>query len=46
MAWWVISGLLIRVFAPTATGRFDPRPWLVLGLTLLIFLAGREFFRG
>jgi hypothetical protein len=44
----VISGLLIRFFAPTAATRFrlDPRPWLVLGLTLLIFLAGRGFYRG
>jgi uncharacterized membrane protein len=47
-AWWVISGLLIRFFAPTAASRFrrDPRPWLVLGLTVLIFLAGRAFYRG
>jgi uncharacterized membrane protein len=47
-AWWVISALLIRFFAPTAATRFrfDPRPWLVLGLTVLIFLAGREFYRG
>lgn len=42
-AWFIISGLLVRFFAPTASSRFprDPRPWLVLGITLLIFLAGR-----
>jgi len=42
-AWFVISGLLVWFFAPTSATRFrnDPRPWLVLGITVLIFVAGR-----
>jgi len=42
-AWFILSGLLIWFFAPTAASRFrnDPRPWIILGLTLLIFIAGR-----
>jgi uncharacterized membrane protein len=40
-AWFVLSGLLVRVFAPTLSSRyrFDPRPALILGLTILIFVA-------
>ncbi len=41
-AWFILSGLLVRLFAPTLGNRFrrDPRPWLILGVTLLIFTAG------
>jgi uncharacterized membrane protein len=43
VAWFVISGLMIWFFAPTQATRFrrDPRPWLILGITVLIFIAGR-----
>jgi len=46
IAWFVLSALLIRFFAPTLSSRFrfDPRPSLVLVVTILIFLAGE--FRG
>jgi uncharacterized membrane protein len=46
IAWFVLSALLVRLFAPTLSNRFrlDPRPALILGLTILIFLAG-EFTR-
>ncbi|HEV3272937.1 MAG TPA: carotenoid biosynthesis protein [Candidatus Methylacidiphilales bacterium] len=42
VAWFVLSALLVRVFAPTLSSRFhlDLRPGLILGLTILIFLAG------
>jgi len=42
VAWFVLSGLLVRLFAPTLSSRFrfDPRPALILGLTIAIFLAG------
>ena len=42
IAWFVLSALLVRLFAPTLSSRFrlDPRPVLILGLTILIFLAG------
>jgi putative membrane protein len=42
VAWFVISSLLIYLFAPTLSTRyrFDPRPWLILGLTVAIFIAG------
>ncbi len=47
-AWFVISGLLVWFLAPTTATRFrlDPRPWLILGLTLLIFMAGIAAFPG
>jgi uncharacterized membrane protein len=43
LAWFVLSGLMVWFFAPTAWTRFprDPRPQTILGLTVLIFLAGR-----
>jgi uncharacterized membrane protein len=43
VAWFVLSALLIRIFAPTLSNRFrfDPRPALILGLTVAIFIAGR-----
>ena len=43
VAWFVLSTLLVRLFAPTLSTRFrlDPRPQLILGITVLIFLAGR-----
>ena len=43
IAWFVISALLIRIWAPTISTRhrFDPRPWLILGFTIVIFAAGR-----
>jgi hypothetical protein len=42
IAWFVLSALLVRLFAPTLSSRvrWDPRPALVLACTLLIFLAG------
>ena len=42
VAWFILSALLIRIFAPTVTTRyrFDPRPFLILLLTVLIFFAG------
>ena len=45
VAWFVLSALLVRFFAPTFSTRFrfDPRPVFILGLTIAIFLAG-EFF--
>jgi len=48
VAWFLISGILIRLFAPTVTTRhrFDPRPWLILGFTIAIFVAGRWAFGG
>jgi len=41
-AWLVLSAVLVRLFAPTLSSRvrLDPRPALILGLTILIFLAG------
>jgi putative membrane protein len=43
VAWFVISALLVRILAPALGTRYrlDPRPWLILGLTLAIFIAGR-----
>jgi uncharacterized membrane protein len=42
VAWFVLSGLLVRLFAPTLSSRFrfDPRPALILCLTIAIFIAG------
>jgi putative membrane protein len=42
VAWFVLSILLIRFFAPTVSTRYrlDPRPWLILGFTVAIFIAG------
>ena len=42
LAWFILSALLIRLFAPTLSTRrrFDPRPVLILGLTIAIFVAG------
>jgi uncharacterized membrane protein len=42
-AWFVVSALLVRLFAPTHATRFpgDRRPLFILGLTLLIFVVGR-----
>jgi uncharacterized membrane protein len=42
VAWFVLSALLVRLFAPTLSSRFrlDPRPVLILVITVLIFLAG------
>ncbi|MCE0483417.1 MAG: carotenoid biosynthesis protein [Methylacidiphilales bacterium] len=43
IAWFVVSGSLVFFFAPSLANRFraDPRPGLILGLTILIYLAGR-----
>ena len=43
VAWFILSGLLVGFFAPTASTRFprDLRPVAILCLTLLIFLIGR-----
>jgi uncharacterized membrane protein len=45
LAWFVISGALALIFAPILSSRYraDPRPWLVLMITVLIFLAGRAY---
>jgi uncharacterized membrane protein len=42
VAWLVVGTLLIGLFAPTGAGRKDrdPRPALILGTTVLLFLAG------
>jgi putative membrane protein len=42
-AWFILSGLLAGIFAPALATRFprDVRPGAILGVTLLIFLAGR-----
>jgi uncharacterized membrane protein len=42
VAWFVLSVLLIRFAAPTLSTRyrFDPRPLLILGFTVAIFIAG------
>jgi uncharacterized membrane protein len=42
VAWFVLSALLIRFFAPTLSTRhrLDPRPWLILGFTVAIFIVG------
>jgi uncharacterized membrane protein len=39
-AWFVVSALLIRCFAPSLLTRYrlDPRPWLILAIMILIFL--------
>jgi uncharacterized membrane protein len=43
VAWFVVSGLLVWMFAPTSSTRYrrDPRAVLILGITVLIFIAGR-----
>ena len=48
LAWFVLSGALAWLFAPTLSTRFrrDPRPVVILGFTLLIFMAGRWSFIG
>jgi putative membrane protein len=40
-AWFVLSAALTWLFAPAVSSRFprDPRPAVILGMTLLIFLA-------
>ena len=45
IAWFVLSALLVRFFAPTLSTRcrLDPRPLLILSVTVLIFMAG-EFW--
>jgi len=50
IAWFVLSALLIKFFAPTLSTRFryDIRPWTILTCTILIFLAGElamQFYR-
>jgi uncharacterized membrane protein len=46
LAWFVVGGLLIWGFAPTAATRYprDPRPAVILGATVALFVAGRLFF--
>jgi uncharacterized membrane protein len=43
IAWFVLSALLVRLLAPTLSMRYrwDIRPAAILGLTVMIFLAGR-----
>jgi uncharacterized membrane protein len=42
VAWFVLSAVLVRLFAPTVSSRhrLDLRPGLILCVTILIFLAG------
>jgi uncharacterized membrane protein len=42
VAWFILSAALVRLFAPTLSSRYrlDPRPWLILGLTIAIFVVG------
>jgi uncharacterized membrane protein len=42
VAWLIVGALLVRVFAPTNAPRAgrDPRPAIILGTTVLLFLAG------
>jgi uncharacterized membrane protein len=42
LAWFVLGSVLIRAFAPTGAGRTgrDLRPALILGATVLLFVAG------
>jgi uncharacterized membrane protein len=42
VAWFILSALLVRIFSPTLSNRFrfDPRPLLILALTVAIFIAG------
>jgi putative membrane protein len=42
IAWFVIGALLVFAFAPTSGNRSgrDPRPALILGATVVLFLAG------
>jgi uncharacterized membrane protein len=44
-AWFAVGGLLVWAFAPTSATRFprDPRPAVILGATVAIFVAGRLF---
>ena len=43
-SWFILSALLAGLFAPTISTRyrFDPRPLLILLLTVLIFVAGES----
>ncbi len=43
LAWFVVSALMVWLFAPTDATRSqrDRRPFWILGLTLLIFAVGR-----
>jgi putative membrane protein len=45
LAWFTVGSLIIWAFAPSAASRFrcDPRPAVILGATVVIFLAGRLF---
>ena len=50
LAWFILSALLIKLFAPTLSTRFryDIRPAAVIACTVLIFLAGEfatRFYR-
>lgn len=42
VAWFILSALLIGIFSPTISTRhrLDPRPFLILFFTVLIFFAG------
>ena len=44
LAWLLVSALLVWIFAPTLStnDRRDPRPWLILVLTLAIFIVARR----
>jgi len=42
VAWFILSVVLVRFFAPTLSSRFrfDLRPWVIWGFTVAIFVAG------
>jgi uncharacterized membrane protein len=43
IAWFVLSAALVYFFAPTLSGQYrrDPRPFVILVLTVAIFIAGK-----
>jgi hypothetical protein len=47
VSWFVLSAVLVRLFAPTLSSRFrfDIRPWVIVGCTVLIFLTGEFALR-
>ena len=42
VAWFALSAILVGIFGPTLSNRyrFDPRPFLILLITVAIFIAG------
>jgi len=44
VSWFVLSALLVGIFSPTLSTRYrlDPRPFIILLFTVLIFIAGES----